>query len=105
METMVRARSLNGYFQVVRRLGFNPQEALRQVGLDPAKLADTEQLVPVVATCQLMEVTAASAPCPTLGLQMAEARQELDFGVLACCWVTSAPCARRCRPSSSTATS
>ena len=60
METMVRARSLNGYFQVVRRLGFNPQEALRQVGLDPAKLADTEQLVPVVAICQLMELTAAS---------------------------------------------
>ncbi|WP_433867893.1 AraC family transcriptional regulator [Ralstonia wenshanensis] len=82
METMVRARSLNGYFQVVRRLGFNPQEALRQVGLDPARLTDPEQLVSVVATCQLMEITAVNAPCPTLGLQMAEARQELDFGVL-----------------------
>ncbi|WP_296224259.1 AraC family transcriptional regulator [Ralstonia sp. UBA689] len=82
METMVRVRSLNGYFQVVRRLGFNPQEALRQAGLEPAKLADPEQLVPLVATCRLMEVTANNAPCPTLGLQMAEARQELDFGVL-----------------------
>jgi AraC-like DNA-binding protein len=82
METMVRARSLNGYFQVVRRLGFNPAEALRQAGLDPANLADPEQLVPVAATCQLMEITAISAVCPTLGLQMAEVRQELDFGVL-----------------------
>lgn len=82
MDAMVRARSLNGYFQVVRRLGFNPQEALRQVGLDPAKLADPEQTVPVLATCELMELTAQAAPCQTLGLQMAEARQELDFGVL-----------------------
>jgi AraC-like DNA-binding protein len=82
METMVRARALNGYFQVVKRLGFNPQSALRETGLDVALLADPDQPVPISMVCQLLEKTSNGLQGASIGLQMAESRQEMDFGVL-----------------------
>ncbi|WP_233855708.1 AraC family transcriptional regulator [Paraburkholderia sp. HD33-4] len=82
METFARAGALSGYFQVARRHGFNPQALLRQVGLDAATLANPEQRIPVSAGCQLLEASARETKCPTFGLQMAELRQDFDFGVV-----------------------
>jgi AraC-like DNA-binding protein len=82
METMVRARALNGYFQVVKRLGFNPQQVLRQVGLNVGLMADPDQRIPISMVCQLLELTSDKLQGAAIGLQMAASRQELDFGVL-----------------------
>jgi AraC-like DNA-binding protein len=82
MVTMVRAVTLNGYFQLTRKLGVNPQALLRQAGLDAAMLANPEQRIPIDATCELLEATAQMASCATFGLQLGEMRQELDFGVI-----------------------
>lgn len=82
MVTMVRAVSLNGYFQLTRRLGINPQALLQQAQLDAAMLANPEHRIPITAVCELLEATARAASCPTFGLQLAEARQQLDFGVI-----------------------
>ncbi|TDY21382.1 AraC-like DNA-binding protein [Paraburkholderia sp. BL6665CI2N2] len=82
MVTMVRAVTLNGYFQLTRRLGINPQALLQQAELDATMLANPEHRIPIAALCELLEATAHAASCPTFGLQLAEARQELDFGVI-----------------------
>jgi AraC-like DNA-binding protein len=82
MQTMVRAGTLNGYTQVTKRLGFNPQALLREVGLDTTMLADPERRIPISSVCRLLEETAKAAACPSLGIQLAEARQGLDFGVV-----------------------
>jgi AraC-like DNA-binding protein len=82
MQTMVRAGTLNGYSQVTKRLGFNPQPLLRQLGLDPTTLADPERRIPIASVCRFLEETARAASCPTIGIQMAEARHGLDFGVV-----------------------
>ncbi|WP_434035082.1 AraC family transcriptional regulator [Cupriavidus sp. a3] len=79
---MVRARALSGYLQVARRLGFSPQELLRQVGLDAAVLANPEHRIPITAVCRLLEVAALKADCSTFGLQMADTRQPFDFGIV-----------------------
>ncbi len=81
-EPMVRARALSGYLQVARRLGFSPQELLRQVGLDAAVLANPEHRIPITAVCRLLEVAALKADCSTFGLQMADTRQPFDFGIV-----------------------
>src|SRR5262245_33350333 len=80
---MVRARALSGFLQVARRHALAPQELLRQVGLDAAVLTDLDHRIPIAAVCQLLEVAAASAACPTFGLEMADVRQPFDFGTLA----------------------
>ncbi|SIT49579.1 conserved hypothetical protein [Paraburkholderia piptadeniae] len=82
MQTMVRAGTLNGYPQVTKRLGFNPQALLRRLGLDATMLADPERRIPISSVCRLLEETAHATSCPTLGIQMAEARHGLDFGVV-----------------------
>ena len=79
---MVRARALNGYLQVARRHGLQPQELLRHVGLDAAVLADLDHRIPITALCQLLEIAALHANCPTFGLEMADIRQPFDFGIL-----------------------
>ncbi|SAL81886.1 AraC family transcriptional regulator [Caballeronia arvi] len=81
-EPMVRARALSGYLQVARRHGLMPLELLRQVGLDAVVLPNLEQRIPITAVCQLLESAASSAKCPTFGLEMADTRQPLDFGML-----------------------
>ncbi|SAK75449.1 AraC family transcriptional regulator [Caballeronia calidae] len=81
-EPMVRARALNGYLQVARRHGLAPQELLKQVGLDAAVLPNLEHRIPITAVCQLLESAASNAQCPTFGLEMADTRQPLDFGML-----------------------
>lgn len=82
MQTMVPAVTLSGYFDVTRRLGLNPAEMLRQVGLDTAALANPEDRIPVNAACQLLEITAAKAACPNFGLMLAETRKQFGSGVI-----------------------
>ena len=83
METTVRSGSLTGYVEVTRQLGLNPGNFLREVGLDASALADPQTRISAAAACRLLELTAASASCQTLGLQIAETRQKFGFGVIA----------------------
>ncbi|TDN57839.1 AraC family transcriptional regulator [Paraburkholderia sp. BL10I2N1] len=82
MQTMLRSASMSGYFDVTRRLGLNPFELVQLVGLDAAALANPDDHVPVSAACRLLELTAQKAKCPTLGLRMAETRQQFGTGVV-----------------------
>ncbi|WP_035490882.1 AraC family transcriptional regulator [Paraburkholderia atlantica] len=79
---MVRVRALSGYLQIARRHGLARQDLLRQAGLDAAVLHDLEHRIPITAVCQLLESAASTAKCATFGLEMADTRQPLDFGML-----------------------
>jgi AraC-like DNA-binding protein len=82
METMIRAATLTGYFQVARRHGLNPLELMRQVELDTASLLHPDQRIPVSSACRLLEISAQRSGCSTFGLEMAELRQKFDVGAV-----------------------
>ena len=82
MTTMIRATTLTGYFRVAHRHGLDPLALLAEVGLDAACLGTPDFRIPVSAACRLLDLSAARAHCPTVGLEMAELRQKSDAGVL-----------------------
>jgi AraC-like DNA-binding protein len=82
MPTMVRSSSMNGYFDVTRCLGLNPYELVQEAGLDAVALANPDDRIPADGACKLLEITAEKASCPTLGLQMAQTRQQFGSGVI-----------------------
>ncbi|MFY0727230.1 AraC family transcriptional regulator [Pseudomonas sp. NFX15] len=82
MATLVRATVLTRYLEVTQHLGFNPHDVMAAAGLSKAQLQAHECLIPIDAAVRLLEETAAASGCPTVGLNMAEARQLSDFGVV-----------------------
>ncbi|CAG9270915.1 AraC family transcriptional regulator [Paraburkholderia unamae] len=82
METMLRAVSMGGYFDVARRVGLNPVELAQQAGVDAAALANPDARIPAAAACLLLERSAEKAACPTFALQMAEMRRKFGTGVV-----------------------
>jgi AraC-like DNA-binding protein len=79
---MLRSAALSGYLDVTRRLGLNPVDLAQQVGIDASALANPDDRVPASAACELLELTAEKASCPTFGLQVAETRQKFGAGVV-----------------------
>lgn len=82
MITLVRAAVLTNFFEVAHDLGYNPQDALRKVGLSRALLDNPDQRIPADSAVTLLEEAALAAQCPTFGLRMAESRQLSNFGVV-----------------------
>jgi AraC-like DNA-binding protein len=82
METMVRANTMSGYFDVATRAGLNPVELVQEVGIDAAALANPNDRIPAAAACLLLERSAEKASCPTFALQMAETRRKFGTGVV-----------------------
>lgn len=83
MATLVRAAVLTNYLEVAQHLGVNAQAELSAVGLTRSMLQDPDQSIPVLGAVQLLEHSAASSGCQTLGLRMAESRQFSDLGAVA----------------------
>lgn len=77
---MVRSAVLVHYLDVTDRLGFNPQEVLRSVGLSRTIFQTKDQPIPMRATVDLLELTAQACGCESFGLLMAESRQFSDLG-------------------------
>jgi AraC-like DNA-binding protein len=82
METMLRAVSMSGYFDVAKKVGLNPVELWQEVGLDAAALANPDDRIPASAACLLLERSAQMASCPTFALQMAETRHKFGTGIV-----------------------
>ncbi len=82
MQSMVRSSTLHGYFDVARGLGLNPYELVQEVGLDAVALANPDERIPADGACRLLEATAEKASCSTLGLQIAQTRQQFGSGVI-----------------------
>ncbi len=82
MIPLVRAAVLTHFFEVAESLGFNPRDALKQVGLTESMLRDPELRIPSDSAVALLEIAAAQSGCDTFGLRMAESRQLSNFGAV-----------------------
>ncbi|GAA3996924.1 AraC family transcriptional regulator [Comamonas faecalis] len=82
MVTLVRAAALNHFAEVMSKLGGDPDQALRQVGLRLAQIQEQDQLIDAALVSRLLEDAARSTGCESFGLQMAQFRQPSNFGVL-----------------------
>jgi AraC-like DNA-binding protein len=70
MQHFVRAGSLLGFPELVRRYHQNPTELLRSVGFGPSILNDPDLYVPYSGLAQLLEQTAIKCEAPDFGLQL-----------------------------------
>jgi AraC-like DNA-binding protein len=80
MSAFVRSASLSNFSEVAAQVGLDPGAMLREMGIDRRALAQPDLRIPAQAVAELLEVSAARAACPTLGLRMAESRRLSDFG-------------------------
>ena len=80
MAELVRVAALTGYFTTMLSFGQDPLPVLREVGLTRAMLTNPEQMLPARAAMRLLERSAESTGCSTLGLRMAEGRTIADLG-------------------------
>jgi AraC-like DNA-binding protein len=78
----VRAATLSNFAEVAQQAGLNPRALLREVGLDPAVLADPDSPVPAGAVFTLLDNAARASGWPNFGLRMAESRRLADFGAV-----------------------
>lgn len=82
MDTLVRTVTLNGFLKVCGMHGLGAHDLLRKVGLDGGSLVDAERHISAETMCRLLEIAGQESGCSAFGVQMAEARQSLDFGIL-----------------------
>ena len=80
MDTLIRSGSLTNYAEVARAVGLDPRRMLREFGLPPRCLEDTELKVPLDSVRQLLEVSAERSGAEAFGLMMAETRQLSNLG-------------------------
>lgn len=79
---LMRAAVLANYVEVVRDLGLDPETQLRGVGLSAQMIRLPDRLVPSDAVARLLENSASTSGCTTIGLRMAEHRRMSHFGAV-----------------------
>ena len=77
---VIRSASLNGYVELARSLGLNPQAMMRKAGLSPRCLDDPETPISVIAVRELLESSAKAAGVEDIGLQLARGRRMANLG-------------------------
>lgn len=80
MKPLVRTAALNGYVELSRSLGIDPQPLLRRVGLDAAALTVQDRWISGAACVQLLELSAAASGREDFGLRLAEYRRLSTLG-------------------------
>ena len=82
MDTLIRTVTLNGFLNVCNQHGLNSHDLLRAVGLNAGSLVDAECHISAETQCRLLELAAQESSCSAFGVQMAQSRQMLDFGIM-----------------------
>jgi hypothetical protein len=82
MKVQIRAAALSNYAEVAHRLGLDPRQMLREMGLSARVLSDPDILIPVANVVRLFEASAERSSCVTFGLRMAESRRLSDLGAI-----------------------
>lgn len=80
MAELVRVAALTGYFTLMRSFEIDPRPLLRECGLSPELLENSEQLISARAAIRLLERSAEVSKCTTFGLRMAEERSLANLG-------------------------
>jgi AraC-like DNA-binding protein len=76
----MRAASLSTYLEVAASVGLDGPRMLRQAGLSPEVLEDTERRLPASVVIGLIDRSAELSGCDSFGLLMAEARTFASLG-------------------------
>lgn len=79
---LVRSGSLEGFDQLVARLGGNPPELLAVVGLLPAQLRRPDSYISYQKMAELLEISATACSNSLFGLKLAERQGNLTLGEL-----------------------
>lgn len=82
MDTLVKTVTLNGFLDVCNLHGLNSHALLRQVGMDAGALIDSERHISAATLCKLLDLAARESGSSAFGIQMAQRRQTLDFGIM-----------------------
>lgn len=72
MTALIKTTSLTGFPELVRELGGNPDDLLRQMQIDPKLLANGSAVIPYRAMINLLELSAEQLQCIDFGLRLAE---------------------------------
>ena len=80
MSELVRAATLTGYADLVRRLGLDARRLVAAVGLPETCLADAEARIEVDAVRQLLEISAILTGAEDFGLRLAQTRSFSNLG-------------------------
>jgi AraC-like DNA-binding protein len=83
MDESVRAGALQGFDQMVRELGGDPEQMLRRNGLDPRSLRNPESMVSLAKVARLVEDAARTLHVPTFGLRVGSHQDVAVLGPLA----------------------
>ncbi|WOX05156.1 AraC family transcriptional regulator [Microbulbifer pacificus] len=70
MTEFVRAGSLNGYDELARKMGANPVQLQKAIGLPSSQLRDPDNLIPYEKLGKLLELTAREIGSETFGLRL-----------------------------------
>ena len=79
---VIRSASLNGYVELARSLGLNPQAMMRKAGLSVRCLDEPDTPISVYAAQHLLEASAEAAGVEDFGLQLAHNRRMANLGPL-----------------------
>ncbi len=83
MTALIRATSLTGFPELVRDLGGDPDDFLRQMQIEPAMLDSGSAVIPYRAFINLLELCAEQLHCVDFGLRLAERQSIMILGPLA----------------------
>lgn len=78
MGHLIRAHALQGYAELVRKLGGEPLELLKRFKIPPALLQEEDSFLPFRTLNSLLETSASELNCPDFGLQLS-GRQGLEI--------------------------
>lgn len=79
---LIQANALQGFAQVVCELGGNPDEFIRDVGLEPATLTASENRMPVIKFAELLNLCAEKLNCPDFGIRLGSTQDFDSLGSL-----------------------
>lgn len=82
MQTLVRSATLNGYVDVARSVGLDPEEMLRSAGLGVPDLAVPEKWISAAAVARLLAASAGRSGHDDFALRLAERRRLSALGPL-----------------------
>ena len=82
MNTLARSVTLAKFTNVAKGLGIDAERMASHVGLDRQCLFTPDLRIPEASLAEVLEVSAKSADCSTLGLLIGESWRLADFGVL-----------------------
>lgn len=82
MNPFVRSATLAKYSSIARGLGIDPVRMVSHVGLDQSCLLKPDLRVPEASLAKVLEASAKSSACSSLGLLVGESWRLSDFGVL-----------------------